>query len=227
MVVESELMRNDAENDKPTISPREHGPLRVEGLVNLFDSEGNRIDPLRKKKGNIALCRCGSSRDKPFCDGNHRNTGFSSAQVTGGEQDHRTDYEGEEITVHDNRGICAHIGYCADELPEVFRVGIEPWIDPDGAPGERVKEQTRRCPSGALNHSVDGVEYSEAERPSTIQIVAEGPYFVTGGIELEDTERGKGASFEHYALCRCGHSQNKPFCDGKHKQANFADPGVF
>ncbi|MEE3152003.1 MAG: CDGSH iron-sulfur domain-containing protein, partial [Acidobacteriota bacterium] len=36
-----------------------------------------------------------------------------------------------------------------------------------------------------------------------------------------------GASFEHYALCRCGHSKNKPFCDGKHKQASFADTGVF
>ena len=220
-------MDKDAENDNPQISPREHGPLRVEGPVNFFDARGNRIGPLRKKKGNIALCRCGSSRDKPFCDGNHRKTGFSSAKVTGGEQDHRTDYEGEEITVHDNRGICAHIGYCADELPEVFRVGAEPWIDPDGASGEQIKEQARRCPSGALSHSVDGVEYWDAERPPAIQVVAEGPYFVTGGIELEDTERGQGASFEHYALCRCGHSKNKPFCDGKHKQASFADPGVF
>lgn len=220
-------MDNKSENNNPKISPRKHGPLRVEGPANFFDARGTQIDPLRKKKGNIALCRCGSSRDKPFCDGNHRNTGFSSAKVTEGEQDHRTDYEGEEITVHDNRGICAHIGYCADELPEVFRVGAEPWIDPDGAPGEQIKEQARRCPSGALSHSVDGVEYWDAERPPAIQVVAEGPYFVTGGIELEDAERGQGASFEHYALCRCGHSKNKPFCDGKHKQVNFADPGVF
>ena len=218
-------MRNDAENDKPTISPREHGPLRVEGLVNLFDSEGNRIDLGRRKKANIALCRCGSSRTKPFCDGNHRNIDFSDTRITDGERDRRTDYEGEEVTVHDNRGICAHIGYCTDQLPEVFRVGVEPWIDPDGASGARIKEQTRRCPSGALNHSVHSVEYRDAERPPAIQVVAGGPYLVTGGVELSDTKRGEGASVEHYVLCRCGYSKNKPFCDGTHKYVNLDDPG--
>ena len=219
-------MGNDAENAKPQISPREHGPLRVEGLENLLDAKGNRIDTARTKKGNIALCRCGSSRTKPFCDGNHRNTDFRGTKLTDGERDFCVDYEGREVTVHDNRGICSHSGYCTDQLPEVFLTGAEPWIDPDGAPGERVAEQTRRCPSGALSHSVDGVEHNDQERAPTIQVIAAGPYFVTGGIELQDTERGYGASMEHYALCRCGRSKNKPFCDGTHWHVDFADPGL-
>ena len=219
-------MGNDADNAKPSISPRENGPLRVEGLENLIDATGNPIDLAPKKKGNVALCRCGYSRTKPFCDGNHRNTDFRGTKLSDGEWDLRTDYEGEAVTVHDNRGICSHAGYCTDQLPEVFRMGTEPWIDADGAAGERVAEQTRRCPSGALSHSVDGVEYRDQERPPTIQVAAAGPYVVTGGIELQDAERGEGASLEHYVLCRCGRSKNKPFCDGTHWYVDFADPGL-
>jgi len=219
-------MGNDAKDAKPQISPREHGPLRVEGLENLLDAKGNRIETAGMKKGNIALCRCGHSRTKPFCDGTHRNTDFRGTKLTDGEADVRADYEGEAVTVHDNRGICAHMGYCTDQLPEVWRTGTEPWIDPDGAAGERVAEQTRRCPSGALSHSVDGVEHRDQERPPTIQVVAAGPYFVTGGVELQDTERGEGASREHYTLCRCGRSKNKPFCDGTHWYVDFTDPGL-
>ena len=219
-------MSDDTDGAKPKISPREHGPLRVEGLHNLLDAKGNRIDTARTKKGNIALCRCGYSRSKPFCDGNHRNTDFRGTKLTDGEWDFRTDYNGETVTVHDNRGTCAHIGYCTDQLPEVFRGGAEPWIDPNGASGERIAEQTRRCPSGALSHSVDGVERRDQDRPPTVQLVAAGPYFVTGGVELRDTERTEGASLEHYALCRCGRSKNKPFCDGTHWYVDFADAGL-
>ncbi len=74
-------MDNKPENDNPKISPRKHGPLRVEGPVNFFDARGTQIDPLRKKKGNIALCRCGSSRAKPFCDGKHKQASFADPGV--------------------------------------------------------------------------------------------------------------------------------------------------
>lgn len=219
-------MSSDSEAKRPTIRLPENGPLKVEGLENLLDAKGDRIPTDKGKKGNVALCRCGHSRAKPFCDGTHRKTDFRSAKLTDGEWDYRTDYEGKEVTIHDNRGICAHIGYCTDQLPEVFRMGVEPWIDPEGAPGERAAEQTRRCPSGALSHSVDGVEHRDQDRPPTIQVVAAGPFFVTGGVELLDTERGEGASLEHYALCRCGRSKNKPFCDGTHWYVDFDDPGL-
>ncbi len=58
---------------------RDHGPLVVEGPVNLTDGEGNSISVPDQSKSNIALCRCGDSANKPFCDGSHRDSGFSSA----------------------------------------------------------------------------------------------------------------------------------------------------
>jgi len=219
-------MTDEDERARPTIKPRENGSLRVDGLEILLDANGNRLATDNRGKGNIALCRCGQSRAKPFCDGNHRNTDFRSTRLSDGEWDFRADYEGKDVAVHDNRGVCAHIGYCTDQLPEVFRAGEEPWIDADGAPGERVAEQTRRCPSGALSHSTDGEEHRDQDRPPTVQVVAAGPYFVTGGVELLDTEQGEGASQEHYALCRCGHSKNKPLCDGTHWYVDFSDAGL-
>ncbi len=219
-------MNADDNTPKPTIKPREHASLRVDGLENLLDAKGNAISTAGRGKGNIALCRCGHSKSKPFCDGSHRNTDFRGTKLTDGESDVRADYRGDGVTVHDNRGICSRTGYCTDQLPEVFLMGQEPWIDAAGAPGERVAEQTRRCPSGALSHSVDGVEHRDQDRAPTIQVVAAGPYLVTGGVELLDTERGEGASLEHYALCRCGHSKNKPFCDGTHWYVDFGDPGL-
>jgi CDGSH-type Zn-finger protein len=211
---------------RPAIKPRHDGPFRVDELDNLLDAEGDRIATDNRGKGNIALCRCGRSRTKPFCDGNHRDTGFRSARLTDGELDERKDFAGDEVTVHDNRGICAHIGYCTDQLPEVFKMGEEPWIEPEGAPAVRVAEQTRRCPSGALSHSIDGEEYRDEDREPTIKVSAAGPYLVTGGVDLLETEWLEGASREHYALCRCGRSENKPFCDGTHWYVEFDDPGL-
>jgi CDGSH-type Zn-finger protein len=211
---------------RPAIKPRENGSLRVDGLDDLVDAEGKPISIERHGKGNIALCCCGYSKHKPFCDGTHKTTDFRSAKLTDGAWNFRSDYEGEGVVVHDNRGICAHIGYCTDQLPEVFKTGEEPWVDADGASPERVAEQTRCCPSGALSHSVDGSEHRDQERPPTIKVTAAGPYFVTGGVELLNSEWGDGASREHYALCRCGHSKNKPFCDGTHWYVDFADPGL-
>jgi hypothetical protein len=85
----------------------------------------------------------------------------------------------------------------------------------------------RRCPSGALSYSIDGVEYRDPEeqRNPTVTVLKNGPYHITGGIELigENIQFGEGASKEHYTLCRCGASENKPFCDGAHKSSNFND----
>jgi CDGSH-type Zn-finger protein len=171
----------------------------------------------------MALCRCGGSNNKPFCDGTHRSNGFSSAKLEGRVEDRRDDYVGDGVAIHDNRGICAHIGHCTDGLPAVFRLGHEPWIDPAGASAEAIVATIRRCPSGALSSSRSGSEQRDREGPPAIFVSANGPYLVTGGPLLLDTERGEGASQEHYALCRCGGSKNKPFCDGTHWYIDFAD----
>ena len=209
-----------------SIRCRENGPYVVEGLENLKDAKGDDISTARGGKGNIALCRCGYSGTKPFCDGTHKKTDFRSAKLTDGEWDFRTSYEGEEVTIHDNRGICSHAGLCDGTTPSVWRSGVEPWIDPNGASGEEIVSTIKRCPSGALSYSIDGVEHRDLDRPPQIQVSPAGPYWITGGVELQDAEWGEEASREHYALCRCGHSKNKPFCDGTHWYVDFGDPGL-
>jgi hypothetical protein len=97
----------------------------------------------------------------------------------------------------------------------------EPWIDPDGAALEAVIETIRRCPSGALGYTVEGTEVRDQDLPPAIGVTKDGPYRVTGGIELVGQAWGEGASRSRYTLCRCGASKNKPFCDGSHWDAGF------
>jgi len=205
-------------DDHPTITPTVDGPYVIEGPLRLSNRHGD-----LETRTTMALCRCGGSKSKPFCDGTHRTNGFSSEKLEGRTPDRRDDSVGADVTIHDNRGLCAHVGHCTDGLPAVFRQGREPWIDPAGAPAEAAIATVRRCPSGALSYSLAGVEHRDREGPPAIVVSADGPYVVTGAPRLQGTERGVGASEEHYALCRCGGSKNKPFCDGTHWYVGFVD----
>jgi CDGSH-type Zn-finger protein len=172
----------------------------------------------------VALCRCGGSSRKPFCDGTHAKLGFSDRNAADASLDRRVAYEGKEITIFDNRAICAHAGFCTDGLKSVFRMNAEPWIEPDAAAVDEVIATIRKCPSGALSYARNGVEASSPPRAPVVTVMNDGPYAVTGGIELVAVPFGEGASREHYTLCRCGGSKNKPFCDGTHWSIGFKDP---
>jgi CDGSH-type Zn-finger protein len=171
-----------------------------------------------------ALCRCGGSAKKPLCDGKHARNGFSDRNEADPGRNRRTAFSGKAITILDNRSICAHAGVCTDRLKSVFRMGTEPWIDPDAAPVEAIMATIAQCPSGALSYAVDGAEWVPAAREPKVTPTKDGPYAVTGGVELVGAESGDGASREHYTLCRCGGSRNKPFCDGTHWQIGFKAP---
>ena len=179
--------------------------------------------PCRTVRG-IALCRCGGSSNKPFCDGTHTRNGFSDRNAADPERNRRVAYAGKAITIFDNRAICAHAGFCTDGLKNVFRMKAEPWIDPDGAAVAEVIATIEKCPSGALSYAKSGVEGTSPAREPMLTVMNDGPYAVTGGVELAAVEFGDGASREHYTLCRCGGSKNKPFCDGTHWRIGFKDP---
>jgi CDGSH-type Zn-finger protein len=204
---------------KPVIECRPNGPYMVKGLAELHNSRGEDL-PVRPV---MALCRCGGSANKPFCDGTHAKNGFSGARLGGGPEDTRRDYVGKRVTIHDNRALCAHAGHCTEGLAAVFNSAGRPWIDPDGAAVEKIIDVVRRCPSGALSYSIDGVEHRDRDGPAAITVTKDGPYAVTGGAELAGVAMGDGASTEHFTLCRCGASKNKPFCDGSHWDAGFKD----
>jgi CDGSH-type Zn-finger protein/truncated hemoglobin YjbI len=182
----------------------------------------------------LALCRCGASARKPFCDGSHADNGFSGGKDPKRVPDQRDTYPGEQVTVVDNRGICQHSGFCTDRLPAAFRTDAEPFVAASGGRMDEIVRAVRDCPSGALSLAFDGAEAREltdwhGTRERGISVTQDGPYRVTGGIALTrpdgaDEPRAAGSSREHFALCRCGHSQNKPFCSGMHWYVGFADP---
>ena len=218
-------MSNGGEGSKPAIACLPNGPyyllndLEPVLVPNLQNSKGESLSSVR----GVALCRCGGSKNKPFCDGTHGLNGFSDKKLADGSQNKRVSYKGKRITIHDNRGICSHAGFCTERLAAVFRMRKEPWIDPDGAAAGEIIETIKRCPSGALSYSIDGVEHRDQEQPPKVTVTKDGPYAVTGGIKLMGQTMGERASEEHYTLCRCGASKNKPFCDGSHWHVGFKD----
>lgn len=198
------------------IEVRKNGPYLVRGPLRLCDARGGEM-PAR---GTFALCRCGNSLKKPFCDGSHKKIGFDGARYTVGPTNAVEAYRGRRITIHDNRAICAHAGVCTDNLSAVFRLGQEPWIDANGADPEAVMALVQRCPSGALSYSIDGAPATGEPNQCLITASKNGPYYVSGPIELKSD--GAQPPFpDRYALCRCGASKNKPFCDGTHWAVGF------
>jgi len=189
-------------------------------VPNLVRSSGAQCATLR----GVALCRCGASKNKPFCYATHSTNGFSDRRLSDGKDNRRVAYRGERITIFDNRAICAHAGFCTDGLKKVFRMGAEPWIDADGAALGEIVATIRKCPSGALSYAIDGEEAMPPARPPQVLVTDNGPYAVSGKVELMGVQFGDGASREHYTLCRCGASANKPFCDGSHWRVEFRDP---
>lgn len=204
---------------KPVISCAHNGPFIVKGLKNFIDGEGNRLDT----KPAIGLCRCGASKNRPYCDGSHKDIGFTDEISPERTSDQVTEYRGQHITIHNNVLLCSEAQYCHKELGSVFNENNNPWIDADGEPVERIKEQVDKCPSGALSYSIDGEPMPAISSEPTIVVERNGPYRVSGGITLSDTEWCAGAPRDHYTLCRCGASRNKPFCDGSHVRISFRD----
>ncbi|MEO8202626.1 MAG: CDGSH iron-sulfur domain-containing protein [Betaproteobacteria bacterium] len=204
-------------NQPPVIDCKPDGPYLVSNLEDLRDAAGAAITA----KPVMALCRCGGSANKPFCDGTHAKNGFSGARLADGSTDKRDSYAGKGIVIHDNRSICAHAGRCTDGLGTVFKYKSEPWIDPAGGGVEAIVDTVRSCPSGALSYTLDGVEGPDDASEPSITVSKDGPYEVAGAVQLPGVQWAKGAASGRFTLCRCGASRNKPFCDGTHWSVGF------
>ena len=209
-------MTTPEQSDTTTLEVVENGPYRVSGACRVRNSRSEDV-PTRDR---FALCRCGSSSNKPFCDGTHAKIGFDGTRFTPVSADAAQPYPGKRITIHDNRALCAHSGICTDGLPRVFRLGQEPWIEADGADAAAAIAIVQRCPSGALSYSLDGVPPPAGPDERLITAAANGPYFVSGRVELR-SGGARPSDPGRYALCRCGGSKNKPFCDGTHWAIQF------
>ena len=205
-----------------------NGPYVLDGSIALIDHLGVPVEaeiPVR-------LCRCGQSQTKPFCDESHLRRGFVDSKDPRRVPDKLDVHEGQQAHIFDNRGTCAHSGFCTDRLNSVFHLGQEPFVSPSGARLDDLVNAVRRCPSGALGigfRPARDANLSDTHRAPQIEVSRDGPYRVTGNVALVDETgavipQNTGASPEHFSLCRCGSSLNKPFCSGMHWTVAFHDP---
>jgi CDGSH-type Zn-finger protein/truncated hemoglobin YjbI len=215
---------------RPVVMTARNGPYLVTNVAALRTPLG---EPMTVPP-QVALCRCGGSSMKPLCDAACASNGFTDDKDPNRVPDRRDTYPGQQLTIFDNRGICQHSGLCSDRLAAVFGTDRDPFVAPNGGPMDEIVRAIRACPSGALSLAFDEVEARDlvdwhGTRELAIEITQDGPYRVTGGVSLvdamgADVPRAEGSSREHYALCRCGHSENKPFCSGMHWYVEFRDP---
>lgn len=159
----------------PAIEPRDGGPLVAKAVPMLTGPDGQAMEA----KPVMALCRCGASKNKPYCDGSHNQIGFDSRPSDDRTKDEVLTYEGRDITVHYNRLVCSHAGECGKRLKVVFDPARKPWIVPDNGVAEEIKAVVRACPSGALRYSLNGEasQHGVAGEPG-VTVEKDGPYRV-------------------------------------------------
>ena len=212
------------------------GPYIVTGGVPLVEKiiepTGNRYIYKKSKdfteSKTYSLCRCGKSKNHPFCDGEHRKVGFDGTEVASKEKydDRAKIFEGPGVDVMDD-GRCAIARFCHEEHGSVWQL-VKKSDDP-----ELKKEVIRgcvNCPTGRLV-AVDKEtgEKIEPELDPCIEVLQDpekevsGPYYVKGKIPIESVD---GTIYEvrnRIGLCRCGETKDTPFCDGKHLKTGFTD----
>lgn len=132
-------------------------------------------------------------------------------------------YDNGEITIHWKPSLCIHSKKCWTELPHVFNPREKPWVKPKAASTESIIAQIEKCPSGALSYTINNASPSKSTEHSdnTIEIAANGPILVHGTIEIKHADGRIEIKEKMCALCRCGGSSNKPFCDGTHHKIGF------
>jgi CDGSH-type Zn-finger protein/uncharacterized Fe-S cluster protein YjdI len=136
-------------------------------------------------------------------------------------------YQGESILVTWHSGRCTHVAECLRGLPSVFDIHVTPWVRPDRAAAAAVAGVVERCPSGALHYERldDGPAEQPAER-NVVLVSADGPLYIWGDLEIITSDGVLLLSDTRVALCRCGASGNKPFCDNTHVETFFAAPAT-
>jgi CDGSH-type Zn-finger protein len=226
------------------ISVSKDGPYRIQGGIALNKKEvvcSELDESLTWRKVNViqtsqnyALCRCGESNNKPFCDGSHNRISFDGTEtadirptverqkVIEGEN-----IEGTNIRVKSDHRLCAKAGFCFNRFGNLNQMM-------PSASDVRIRNQVismvERCPSGALTYEIeiDNDTYTdyqavEPDLPTAIGVITNGPLWVTGGIRIERADGQPMEIRNRVTLCRCGHSKNKPFCDGTHNKIDFTD----
>lgn len=139
-------------------------------------------------------------------------------------------YKNEVITVNWEPEKCIHSRLCFKGLPQVFNPNKKPWVTIQGDTTEAIVNQINKCPSGALSYTCNKEELNgkpDAPEQNTmlkVNVSKAGPLLIHGSFILEKENSEIVINAKVTALCRCGQSQNKPYCDGSHKTIDFDTP---
>jgi CDGSH-type Zn-finger protein len=174
-------------------------------------------------EGSYELCRCGQSKTMPFCDQSHTQSGFDGTLKDDRRQsaERRKNFEGNGFTLTDDGILCSNAGFCGTRLTKVWKM-IQYSDDPEVR--ARILRMVQNCPSGRLVIWTEAGQALEPEYRPSIAVVTDGPLWVRGGIPIEAPDGFVYEVRNRVTLCRCGHSRNKPFCDGSHEQVKFTAP---
>jgi CDGSH-type Zn-finger protein len=215
------------------------GPYMVSGNVPLVraeivvDDEGESVGwretERLETRETYSLCRCGHSSKMPYCDGTHVGIGFDGTETAAHDTylDVADSIDGNGVVVlRDDRKLCAEARFCAHGA-KLWNL-IEHCDDPMQLAA--VEEESRLCPSGRYTvcDPVTGEPHEPELEPSVVLVEdpckeVSGPVWVRGGIEVVSAEGEPYEIRNRVTLCRCGESQNKPFCDGTHIGVGFRD----
>ena len=211
------------------ITVTDKGPYMVSGEIPLtaktpvMSEHGEpltwKTSPSTETRARYALCRCGASGNKPFCDGTHASTDWDSTERTTDETyaQRAKSYGGEGIEIFDDRPTCVHAGFCGNKVTNVWKMAAETG---DSRIRAEAIAMIERCPSGALSYAIDG-DVIEPDLPAEISVIPDGPLWVSGSIEVQRSNAEPLEKRNRVTLCRCGQSENKPLCDGSHKEFGF------
>ena len=207
------------DDTKPVFEARENGPLIAKNLRSMKGADGAAVEV----KPVMALCRCGQSGNKPFCDGTHSEVGFKSDGGEPAGRDRLITYDGSEVSVTYNPLLCSHAAECGRLASHIFNPAQKPWVQPDQGSRAEVEAVVAACPSGALALTRDdGAREHRMAARCNVTVEPNGPYWVEG-VKPPAGAQGEGMSGRKYVLCRCGLSGNKPYCDGSHRDKGWKD----
>ncbi|MFK8025556.1 MAG: CDGSH iron-sulfur domain-containing protein [Ilumatobacter sp.] len=216
-------------SDERRITALPGGPYLVSGGVPVTSKRpiiSEHGEPLTWKteaaddtRDKAALCRCGASSNKPYCDGTHTSIEWDSTErpPAGTYAERAKSYGGDGMEVLDDRPICVHAGFCGNQVTNVWKMATK---TADTRIRAEAMAMIERCPSGALSYQVDG-ETIEPDLPVEVAVIPDGPLWVSGGIEVTGADGEPIERRNRVTLCRCGQSASKPLCDGSHKEAGF------
>lgn len=215
---------------EPSITVARNGPYLVAGSLPLHrrrDVQSELGEPMTwattstlETKDRYALCRCGQSSNKPFCDGTHARVGFEATDAASGTYDERAEVVGGDVNVRYDQNICVHAGFCGTTLTNVWDEAAKTG---DTAARMHAIAMIEHCPSGALTYQLAGV-VNEPLFPQAVAVINDGPLWVTAGVPITNSDGTTLERRNRVTLCRCGQSANKPLCDGSHKAAGFSEP---